>query len=103
MNKYKIQLWESNAKPHLYWFTAKFMKKKGDSQPSFHRPSPCSGPWRREMDLFIDFFRIKTGIEWQDRVLGQKTMPNSFFQYSPPVSRLISELLAPQCLAGYGY
>ncbi|KAM0476708.1 hypothetical protein ACHAPX_006129 [Trichoderma viride] len=82
--RYTLYLWESNAKPHLYWFTAKFMKKKGDSQPSFHRPSPCSGPWRREMDLFIDFFRIKTGIEWQDRVLGQKTMPNSFFQYSPP-------------------
>ncbi|KAM0464832.1 hypothetical protein ACHAPV_002672 [Trichoderma viride] len=82
--RYTLYLWESNAKPHLYWFTAKFMKKKGNSQPSFHRPSPCSGPWRREMDLFIDFFRIKTGIEWQDRVLRQKTMPNSFFQYSPP-------------------
>ncbi|PON26328.1 hypothetical protein TGAM01_v204804 [Trichoderma gamsii] len=83
--RYTLYLWESNAKPHLYWFTAKFMKKKGDSQPSFHRPSPCSGPWRREMDLFMDFFRIKTGIEWQDRVLGQKTMPKSFFQYSPPI------------------
>ncbi|KAL7918925.1 hypothetical protein ACQKWADRAFT_330145 [Trichoderma austrokoningii] len=82
--RYTLYLWESNAKPHLYWFTAKFMKKKGDSQPSFHRPSPCSGPWRREMDLFMDFFRIKTGIEWQDRVLAQKTMPDSLFQYSPP-------------------
>lgn len=81
-----LQLWESNAKPHLYWFTAKFMKKKGDSQPSFHRPSPCSGPWRQEMDLFMEFFRIKTGIEWQDRVVGQNTMSNSFFQYAPPVS-----------------
>ncbi|KAL7930024.1 hypothetical protein V8C35DRAFT_330763 [Trichoderma chlorosporum] len=82
--RYTLHLWESNAKPHLYWFTAKFMKKKGDSQPSFHRPSPCSGPWRQEMDLFMEFFRIKTGIEWQDRVIGQKTMPNSFFQYAPP-------------------
>ncbi|UKZ82310.1 hypothetical protein TrVFT333_010096 [Trichoderma virens FT-333] len=83
--RYTLYLWESNAKPHLYWFTAKFMKKKGDSQPSFHRPSPCSGPWRHEMDLFMEFFRIKTGIEWQDRVIGQNTMPNSFFQYSPPI------------------
>ncbi|KAL7900855.1 hypothetical protein HDV63DRAFT_402251 [Trichoderma sp. SZMC 28014] len=82
--RYTLYLWESNAKPHLYWFTAKFMKKKGDSQPSFHRPNSCSGPWRREMHLFMDFFRIKTGIEWQDRVLRQQTMPNSFFQYSPP-------------------
>jgi hypothetical protein len=38
------------------------------------------------MDLFMDFFRIKTGIEWQDRVIGQGTMPSSYFQYSPPVS-----------------
>ncbi|KAL6901717.1 hypothetical protein GGI43DRAFT_433761 [Trichoderma evansii] len=82
--RYTLYLWESNAKPHLYWFTAKFIKKKGDSQPRFHRPSPCSGPWRREMDLFMDFFHIKTGIEWQDRVLKQKTMPNLLFQYSPP-------------------
>ncbi|POR36068.1 Uncharacterized protein TPAR_03727 [Tolypocladium paradoxum] len=78
------QLWESNAKPHLYWFTAKFLKRRGDSQPSYHRPSRCSGKWRREMDLFMDFFRIKTGLEWQDRVLGEKTMPASLFQYSPP-------------------
>ncbi|RFU75950.1 anthranilate synthase component ii [Trichoderma arundinaceum] len=82
--RYTLYLWESNAKPHLYWFTAKFMKKKGDSQPSFHRPSPCSGPWRQEMDLFMDFFRIKTGIEWQDRVIKQNIMPGSFFQYTPP-------------------
>ncbi|KAH0495390.1 hypothetical protein TgHK011_008947 [Trichoderma gracile] len=82
--RYTLYLWESNAKPHLYWFAAKFMKKKGASQPSFHRPSPCSGPWRREMDLFMDFFRIKTGLEWQDRVTGQGTMSSSYFQYSPP-------------------
>ncbi|PTB74256.1 hypothetical protein M440DRAFT_1380964 [Trichoderma longibrachiatum ATCC 18648] len=82
--RYTLYLWESNAKPHLYWFAAKFIKKKGASQPSFHRPSPCSGPWRREMDLFMDFFRIKTGIEWQDRVIGQGTMSSSYFQYSPP-------------------
>ncbi|KAH6605119.1 anthranilate synthase component ii [Trichoderma cornu-damae] len=83
--RYTLYLWESNAKPHLYWFTARFMKKKGDSQPSFHRPSSCSGPWRHEMNLFMDFFRIKTGVEWQDRVIKQNVMPSSFFQYSPPI------------------
>ncbi|KND92353.1 hypothetical protein TOPH_03147 [Tolypocladium ophioglossoides CBS 100239] len=82
--RYTLSLWESNAKPHLYWFTAKFLKRKGDSQPSYYRPSRCSGKWRREMDLFMDFFRIKTGLEWQNRVLGEKTMPASLFQYSPP-------------------
>lgn len=38
------------------------------------------------MDLFMDFFRIKTGIEWQDRVLKEKMMPSPFFHYAPPVS-----------------
>ncbi|KAM4068116.1 anthranilate synthase component II [Hirsutella rhossiliensis] len=82
--RYTLSLWESNAKPHLYWFTAKFLKRRGDSQPSFHRPSRCSGKWRREMDLFMGFFRVKTGIEWQDRVLREKTMSSSFFHYTPP-------------------
>ncbi|PHH75504.1 hypothetical protein CDD80_2338 [Ophiocordyceps camponoti-rufipedis] len=84
--RYELCLWESNAKPHLYQFTAKFLKRKGDSQPSYHRPSPCSAKWRGEMNLFMAFFRLKTGIDWQDRVLGEKTMPPSFFSYSPPVS-----------------
>ncbi|PFH60382.1 hypothetical protein XA68_11045 [Ophiocordyceps unilateralis] len=82
--RYELCLWESNAKPHLYWFTAKFLKRKGDNQPSYHRPSRCSGKWRREMDLLMSFFRLKTGIEWQDRVLGEKTMPSTFFHYAPP-------------------
>ncbi|KAF7538435.1 hypothetical protein G7Z17_g12641 [Cylindrodendrum hubeiense] len=82
--KYTLCLWESDAKPHLYWFTAKFLKKRGNSQPSYHRPSPCSGKWRVEMDLFMEFFRIKTGVDWEDRVIKTKTMPNSLFQYAPP-------------------
>ncbi|KAK7415865.1 hypothetical protein QQX98_005554 [Neonectria punicea] len=82
--RYTLCLWESDAKPHLYWFTAKFLKKKGNSQPSYHRPSPCSGKWRAEMDLFMEFFRIKTGIDWEDRVVKMNTMETSFFQYTPP-------------------
>ncbi|RCI15895.1 hypothetical protein L249_3007 [Ophiocordyceps polyrhachis-furcata BCC 54312] len=83
--RYTLCLWESNAKPHLYWFTAKFLKRRGDSRPSYHRPSRCSGKWRHEMLLFADFFRLKTGIEWQDRVLREKTMSGSYFHYAPPV------------------
>ncbi|KJZ72856.1 hypothetical protein HIM_07800 [Hirsutella minnesotensis 3608] len=82
--RFTLCLWESNAKPHLYWFTAKFLKRKGDSRPKYHRWSCCSGKWRREMDHFMHFFRLKTGIEWQDRVLLEKTTPKSFFQYTPP-------------------
>ncbi|KPM36801.1 hypothetical protein AK830_g9752 [Neonectria ditissima] len=66
--------------------TTKFLKKRGNGQPSYHRPSPCSGKWRAEMDLFMEFFRIKTGIDWEDRVIKTNTMASSFFQYSPPVN-----------------
>lgn len=38
------------------------------------------------MNHFMEFFRIKTGIDWEDRVIKEKTMPTSFFQYAPPVS-----------------
>ncbi|KAI5459893.1 hypothetical protein BGZ63DRAFT_446774 [Mariannaea sp. PMI_226] len=83
--KYTLCLWESDAKPHLYWFTAKFLRRKGNSQPSYHRVSPHSGKWRVEMNYFMEFFRIKTGIEWEDRVTKMSTMPSSYFQYAPPV------------------
>ncbi|KAF5237312.1 hypothetical protein FANTH_10878 [Fusarium anthophilum] len=82
--KYSLCLWESNAKPHLYRFTAKFLKQKGSSQPSYHRPSPHEGKWRAEMELFMDFFKKKTGIAWEDRVSLAQTMPSSYFQYEPP-------------------
>ncbi|KAK2928517.1 BRCT domain superfamily [Fusarium oxysporum f. sp. vasinfectum] len=82
--KYSLCLWESNAKPHLYWFTAKFLKHKGSAQPVYHRPSPHEGKWRAQMGLFVDFFKKKTGIDWQDRVSLAQTMPSSYFQYEPP-------------------
>ncbi|KAM0349437.1 hypothetical protein ACHAPU_003846 [Fusarium lateritium] len=82
--KYTLYLWESNAKPHLYRFTAKFLKRKGSSQPSYFRPSPCEGKWRPEMDLFMDFFKKKTGIEWQDRITFAYTGLTSLFRYTPP-------------------
>jgi hypothetical protein len=69
----------------LYWFTAKFLKNKGNSQPKYHRPTPHSAKWQGEMALFMDFFRIKTGIDWEDRVIKMNTMPSSYFQYTPPV------------------
>ncbi|KAL2680900.1 hypothetical protein Neosp_008503 [[Neocosmospora] mangrovei] len=82
--KYTLCLWESNAKPHLYWFTAKFTKRKGNSQPTYHRPSECPDKWRPQMDLFMEFFRVKTGIPWEDRVTLAMTMPSPYFQYEPP-------------------
>ncbi|ODA81176.1 hypothetical protein RJ55_04140 [Drechmeria coniospora] len=76
--RYTLSLWESNAKPHLYWFTAKYLRRKGDSQPSYHRESRWPGKWREEMGRFMRFFQIKTKLEWEDRVLGEKTMPAAF-------------------------
>ncbi|KAH7326412.1 hypothetical protein B0I35DRAFT_508625 [Stachybotrys elegans] len=87
--RYTLCLWESDAKPHLYWFTAKFLKRKGDSQPSYYRPSAHSRKWRAEMDLFTEFFKIKTGVDWEDRVTLEKTLPASFFQYAPPGGSLL--------------
>ena len=80
------QIWESNAWPHLYWFTAKFMRKKGDSQPVYLRESPCSGMLKDEMARFKRFFKQKTDIDWDDRVVRQMTTSSDKFQYTPPVS-----------------
>jgi hypothetical protein len=37
------------------------------------------------MDLFTSFFKRKTGIDWEDRVVKEGTTPNSMFQYTHPV------------------
>ncbi|CEJ93182.1 hypothetical protein VHEMI08791 [[Torrubiella] hemipterigena] len=84
--RYTLTLWESNAQPHLYWFLAKFLRKSGDSQPGFHRPSDCSGQFDIELDHFKAFFKAKTGVDWKDRVVKEGTTPDTFFQYACPVS-----------------
>jgi hypothetical protein len=33
----------------------------------------------------MDFFKKKTGIDWQDRVTLANTQPSAYFQYAPPV------------------
>ncbi|KAK3357226.1 hypothetical protein B0T25DRAFT_579334 [Lasiosphaeria hispida] len=82
------QLYESNAKPRLYWFVAKFFKRKGDSQPKFHRPSDFPGLFAKEFGLFEAFFQVKTGIPWERRLVAQKPLDEKgkvFFRYTPPV------------------
>ncbi|KAG7290267.1 hypothetical protein NEMBOFW57_000266 [Staphylotrichum longicolle] len=83
--RYELSLFESNnARPHLYWFVAKYFKKKGDSQPKIHRPSHAPGVFAREFAEFEDFFRIKTGIPWAQRLIKAGTTEKTFFQYQPP-------------------
>ncbi|KAL1842849.1 hypothetical protein VTJ49DRAFT_4016 [Mycothermus thermophilus] len=83
--RYVLSLWESNnSSPHMYWFVAKFYKKKGDSQPKIHRPSIAPGMLSREFALFEPFFQLKTGIPWMQRLIKVGTMPKNYFQYQPP-------------------
>ncbi|KAK0636853.1 hypothetical protein B0T17DRAFT_651542 [Bombardia bombarda] len=83
--RYVLSLYESHAKPHLYWFVAKFYKKKHVSLPNFHRPSETPGSFNREFTEFSRFFHKKTGIPWVHRLVRAGTMDKTFFQYTPPV------------------
>lgn len=80
---------ESNAKPHLYWFVAKYYKKKGDTQAKIHRPSDAPGLFCREFALFQFLFQIKTGIPWAQRLVRAGTTDKRLFRYLPPVSFLV--------------
>ncbi|KAK0753058.1 hypothetical protein B0T18DRAFT_451548 [Schizothecium vesticola] len=67
--RFELSLYESNASPHLYWFVAKFFKRKGDSRPNYYRPSDSPGLFWREFGLFEHFFEKKTGIPWEKRLV----------------------------------
>ncbi|KAK3374963.1 hypothetical protein B0H63DRAFT_526253 [Podospora didyma] len=86
VERYELAFYQSKAQPYLYWFVAKYYKKKGDNQPKFHRPSETSGTFRREFKLFKDFFHKKTGISWEQRLVrcGGEANNKKLFQYLPP-------------------
>lgn len=79
------QLFESNAKPHLYQFAAKFYQKLRDSQPKFYRPSETPQKFWTEYENFKAFFLKKTSIGWDQRLI-QISLDESLFQYKAPVS-----------------
>ncbi|KAG7146675.1 hypothetical protein HYQ46_004516 [Verticillium longisporum] len=61
--KYVLYLFQSFAKPTLYWFGVKYYKKDDGKRwllKAINRPSPCSRPFYTEFDKFKDFFRLKT-------------------------------------------
>lgn len=80
-----LKLWESNAKPHLHWFTIGYAKKKG-ARLHYEKLSKYPQKWRHEFNLFQKVFRKHTGIDWEQRVSRAHTMPDTVYQYSPPVS-----------------
>lgn len=47
----------------------------------------------------MEFFRVKTGIPWEDRVTLAMTMPSLYFQYEPPVSASWGK--QPRCIGGW--
>ncbi|KAI1500491.1 hypothetical protein F5X99DRAFT_429461 [Biscogniauxia marginata] len=82
--KYIMTLWESNAKPHLYIFTAKLWKKPRDAKPTIYRPSDTPRQLEPEFAAFRRFFRSRTGLVWDERVARAGTTPACRFQYQPP-------------------
>ncbi|KAJ0168312.1 hypothetical protein CTA2_7630 [Colletotrichum tanaceti] len=85
--KYQLYLFESHAKPHLYWFGVKFLKKKDNGRWWPHaseRTSPIPGSLRQHFQQFLKFFELKTSIRWWDRIIKAGTREKIFFNYSPP-------------------
>nr|XP_036575361.1 brct domain-containing protein [Colletotrichum truncatum]KAF6781919.1 brct domain-containing protein [Colletotrichum truncatum] len=86
-DKYELFLFESHAKPHLYWFGARLFQKKGDGvwRPrGVERTSTTPSTFKPEYNRFKDFFRLKTKYNWYDRVLKAGTGERMHFSYLPP-------------------
>ncbi|KAK3333539.1 hypothetical protein B0T19DRAFT_440293 [Cercophora scortea] len=80
--RYILTLHESNsARPHMYWFVAKYYKKKGHTQALYYRPSECPGRFDGEFAHFKAFFQTKTGVPWDLRLSKAAT---GDFTYTPP-------------------
>ncbi|KAK3692414.1 hypothetical protein B0T22DRAFT_13035 [Podospora appendiculata] len=80
--RYILSLHESNsARPHMYWFVAKYYRKKGHTQALYYRPSECPGRFDGEYAHFKAFFQTKTGVPWDLRLSKAAT---GDFTYTPP-------------------
>ncbi|KAI1861150.1 hypothetical protein JX265_009769 [Neoarthrinium moseri] len=62
-----LELWESNNKPHLYFFALRYIRCKG-APMIYQRQSETPGPFDREFDMFRKAFCDKVGILWNDRM-----------------------------------
>ena len=67
--------------------TARYFKRPGDSQPAVHRFPENSPTFLGPVfDHFKHFFRLRTKIDWDDRVEKAGSRPAKDWQYRPPVS-----------------
>ncbi|KAK1986799.1 hypothetical protein LZ30DRAFT_746205 [Colletotrichum cereale] len=86
--KYELCLFESHAKPRLYWFGAKLLHKKDRGKwhaRGVERTSLTPGNFEAEFQHFVKFFELKTSVRWWDRVIKAGTREKIFFNYSPPI------------------
>ncbi|TEA18043.1 hypothetical protein C8034_v011214 [Colletotrichum sidae] len=87
-NRYDLHLFESYATPRLYWFGVKLFQKTDDGVWRFRaveRTSSAPGSFHREYMRFKNFFLLKTGIHWLDRVLrAELREKQDKFAYYPP-------------------
>lgn len=81
----KQKLFESTAQPPLYLFAGKYYKRKW-ARPIHLPRSETPQQLGRQLALFKNFFRVKTGLDWEDRVIYYGTTSKDKFQYTPPVS-----------------
>lgn len=92
----KIQLFESNAKPHLYVCAIKYWKRPR-TKPSTMRLAHTDGSVERELRRFGHAFLKKTGVPWDKRlahadkktgiVVGPASRDDRWYSYQMPVSR----------------
>ncbi len=82
--RYLLHLYESNAKPSLYYFAAKHYRKKGDSHSQVFRPSSTPRLLDIELTHFEDFFYKKTGVKWDKRLVTTAPPGGRYFTYRPP-------------------
>ncbi|OAQ68079.1 brct domain-containing protein [Pochonia chlamydosporia 170] len=85
VEKHTLYLYESNARPHLYWFGAKFSKRKGDSRPHYHLETEYPTTYDIQLSALKQYFEKKTGIEYEERLVRFATRPADKFQYTPPM------------------
>ncbi|EFX02641.1 brct domain containing protein [Grosmannia clavigera kw1407] len=78
--RYVLHLFESDARPHLYWFAARHYKSRTHTQPRDYRPSDTCRLFETEFRHFCTFFARKTGVSWDERMVAEaptKTMKDT--------------------------
>jgi hypothetical protein len=78
-----FQLFESNAGPPHHFMTGCILSRS-HRQTTYYREHCHPMPFAEAFFYFKDFFRKKTGIEWDNRLEAIK-MPEDYFVYTPPI------------------